>query len=153
MAGRFGSAEGRCGFTLVELLIVISVIMILAAILVLTWPAVEERIVKVHCQTNLYKCQKILAEYGANNYGYLPPMSGSNHMGVIEYPSSERNYVVEELKSYGASAEVFTCPASPIYGDENSYKWYCWTAADDREIDPTWVYTSARLFCAGGRKG
>jgi len=122
--------EGRCGrgggFTLVELLIVISVVLILASIMVKVWPDVEERIVKLHCLTNLTKVHKILFEYGANNYGYLPPMCGSNGMGTIYFPKTPRHYVVEELKEYGATAAIFTCPASPAYDDDSSYSWRSW---------------------------
>ena len=120
--------EGRCGFTLIELLIVLAVILILASIMVMTWPAVRERIVRMHCQTNLSKAQKIFMEYGANNYGYLPPISasGDSSGSQISYPNPDRHYVVEELKEYGAGADIFTCPASPYYEDTESLCWRSW---------------------------
>ncbi|NIA21655.1 MAG: hypothetical protein GWP05_06755 [Anaerolineaceae bacterium] len=125
-----------------ELLIVMAVILILAAIMVKSWPDIKERIVRLHCQTNLSKAQKIFIEYGANNSGYLPPVTGSGTNGWSTFyglgSSSENrpNCVVLELKEYGASADIFTCPAWTSYGDPDYYvnkgwedpRKYTWTA-------------------------
>jgi type II secretory pathway pseudopilin PulG len=121
---RCGTATKRRGaFTVIELLIVVTIIIILAVMLVATWPMVRERIVELHCRTNLSKCHKVMCEYGANNNGFLPPVTGSGSNGWNNFTkggSGSMNYVVMELKDYGASADIFMCPAWPSYDDENS---------------------------------
>ena len=133
--------------------------MVLAAMMVLTWPAVRDRVLKMHCQTNLYKCQKILFEYGANYGGYLPPMSGSNPMGSIrEYttpgiPEQDQPHgVAKVLKSFGAGAEEFTCPASPVYGDTSHYMWDSWRWRGVRNVGGNrcmYVWTHGYVFFMG----
>ncbi|HOI56704.1 MAG TPA: hypothetical protein PLP01_15750 [Phycisphaerae bacterium] len=117
------SAGRREAFTVIELLIVVTIIIILAVMLVATWPMVRERMVELHCRTNLSKCHKIMCEYGANNNGFLPPATASGTNGWTNFSkggSGSKNYVVVELKDYGASADIFMCPALPSYDDEDS---------------------------------
>jgi type II secretory pathway pseudopilin PulG len=117
----------RRAFTVIELLIVVAIIITLAVLLVATWPLVRERMTRLRCQVNLAKCHRVMTEYGANNNGYLPPMSGANGMGMIQYQGIPRHYVVEELKEYGASAAIFTCPATDDYDNPKSAAWNSWT--------------------------
>jgi len=129
MVSRPGSGDRRSGFTLVELLIVMAVILVLAGIMVQTWPAIRERIIKLHCQTNLSKAQKIFMEYGANNVGYLPPATGSGTNGwshFEKFKGNDLHYVIMELRDYGAGPDIFNCPAWEDYGDEDNYYYTQW---------------------------
>jgi type II secretory pathway pseudopilin PulG len=129
--GRGTDAGRRAGFTVIELLIVVAIIITLAVLLVATWPLVQERMVRLRCQNNLSKCHKVMCEYGANNNGFLPPVSGSASVGggvtgwssIGKGGSGNKNYVALELKDYGGSADIFMCPAWTEYDNENhSYR-------------------------------
>ncbi|NLX58983.1 MAG: type II secretion system protein [Phycisphaerae bacterium] len=118
-----GRCPARRAFTVIELLIVVSIIITLAVMLVATWPMVKERMVLLHCRTNLSKCHKIMCEYGANNSGFLPSVTGSSSNSWNNFykgGKGSKNYVVEELKDYGASADIFMCPAWVDYDNPNS---------------------------------
>ncbi len=140
------SARRREAFTVIELLIVVTIIIILAVMLVATWPMVKERMVELHCRTNLSKCHKIMCEYGANNSGFLPSVTGSSTNSWNNFfkgGTGDKNYVVVELKEYGASADIFMCPAEVNYDDPDTSNRRGW------ENPTSHVYTAGYVMFIG----
>ncbi len=108
-------------FTLVELLLVISIIAILIMIFLPMYSGIRTTITRMHCAMNLANCQKIILQYASNNNSFLPNFGSTNRIdfGIFEDFTSTRSQfpMVDELKRYGASASIFTCPASPAWQD------------------------------------
>jgi len=71
------SAPPRNGFSLVELLIVIAIIVILIALAVPTVSGVLEKSRAVHGMSNMRQVSAGILNYVADNDGFLPPLYGS----------------------------------------------------------------------------
>jgi competence protein ComGC len=108
-------------FTLVELLIVITIITILIMIFIPIYTGTKAGIDRMHCALNLSNCHKIIIQYASNNNSCLPNFSGGYFSGLDagileDYSVTSTQFpMVNELKRYGANASIFTCPATPAW--------------------------------------
>ena len=78
--------EKRRSFTLIELLIVISIIAILAALLLPALGKARETALGIKCVGNMKQIGQYMAMYVNDNSDYFP--LGDNHGGVIDVTKS-----------------------------------------------------------------
>ena len=86
------------GFTLVELLIVVAIVAVIAAILFPVFATVRERGRRTVCQSNLKQLALAMQQYVQDNNGAYP---------------SEFNQWAEASYPYLKNADVFRCPDHP----------------------------------------
>jgi len=92
------------GFTLVELLVVIGIIVILIAILLPVLNKVKQHALQVKCQANLSQIGKAMTMY-TQQYGYFPGASLICDLGLAEC------WPVRLRKFLNGNQQVFYCPA------------------------------------------
>ena len=96
----------RSLFTLVELLVVISIIALLAAMLLPVLAKAKSKANEAVCRSNLKQVGLGLMMY-ADDHAMLPPGTGSNYRNNYRY---EHRLHYER---YVTAAEVFVCPVNP----------------------------------------
>jgi prepilin-type N-terminal cleavage/methylation domain-containing protein len=104
---RVNRRKGRA-FTLIELMVVITIIGVLAALLFPTFGMVREKARRVSCLSNLKQFSIAIMAYAAENNGWLPPPVDPKPewIGV-----SMRN----SLMNYGMTRAQFYCPSLTDY--------------------------------------
>lgn len=70
-------ARGACGFTLIETLVVVSIIMILAAVLLPVYETVNKRAEATHCLANIRSLAMAVGAYAEDNDDRLVPARSS----------------------------------------------------------------------------
>lgn len=95
-----GNTRQSTGFTIVELLIVIVVIAILAAIVIVAYNGIKTRAIETSMQSDLRNVTK-LAETKSTQTGALPAT-----LAATGFPSTSDNIVEYELRPYGYCAAV-----------------------------------------------
>ncbi len=110
------------GFTLVELLVVILIILVLAAILVPTISRMRDRASASGCASNMRQCVAMATMFTAENNGRLPRLHVYNQQMASEFrkeplPAEERiinnksaNFWPDLLTTYAEGASMFSCP-------------------------------------------
>lgn len=100
----------RMGFTLVEMLLVVSIIVVLIAMLLPSLQAAREAAKRTLCATNLGQCGTALVNYGLDNSAFLPsPPDASTQAHLIRRTQS--NYDLRTLmKKYVGGFGIWTCP-------------------------------------------
>lgn len=121
-ASRGGELASRSGFTLVELLVVITIIIVLLSVMVPSLNQVKEMALMASCQTGQRQLAIGYTAYASANRGKI--MRGEPHAW---YPDS---FVLNgagydpikkgALYPYAPDVDVFQCPADPS-GNERSY--------------------------------
>ena len=96
-------------FTLVELLVVIAVIIVLAALILPALSHAKEKAKRAFCQNNLRQLDLALTIY-SNENGLYPPCSSIFHV-----PGSVSLWNGRLLQDLGNNVDVFYCPAFPAY--------------------------------------
>lgn len=133
----------RKGFSLVELLVVVAIIGLLAALLVPTAARVAHRFKLMICRSNLRSIHHVLMLYADMNNGMLPafhPYYGAS----IFHPARQREPYdvtmsdVVQLKRLGATADMMFCPFDPAY---RSGSW-CWNTWSTRQYTASLGYAA-----------
>ena len=118
-------------FTLIELLIVIAIIAILAALLLPALNKARDTAKFTVCSSNLKQCATTLFCYSSDDSaGYFPPDSMTQYSG--NWPSGNiASYSLSYLDSYVPGGKCFYCPAATDYESAHLIKWptlinYCY---------------------------
>lgn len=110
------------GFSLVELLVVVAVLAILAALLLAALPGVRERGVRSVCRGNLRQFSLAIHLYGADNRDLLP--DGRNPVRTAIYLPLVHTNVARALAAYGGSSNILDCPnVRPMLVASNEWRW------------------------------
>jgi len=116
---QFCKHEQSSGFTLVELLVVIAVVAIIAAILFPVFARVREKARQITCLSNLRQLTLAFAEYTDDNDGVLPGAIdvGNGGAGVSggwmfldATADTKFNPAAGSLYPYVKNAQVYVCP-------------------------------------------
>ncbi|HKW30920.1 MAG TPA: O-antigen ligase family protein [Verrucomicrobiae bacterium] len=97
------------GFTLVELLTVIAIIAILAAILLPTLSAAKERALTTRCQSNIRQIGLGMNMFADENKGLYPESGGLIPWGQID-PQTQRHSWMQQILSFTQNTNVYRCP-------------------------------------------
>jgi len=148
-------AARRRAFTLVELLVVISIIAILIGLLLPAVNAARESGRKTKCTNQLYQLGMGVIQQ-ANAGGYLPgfrnavPTTSGTYFAwpVLVLPFIEKNDVYTALLNGGAgstSIDAFVCPSAPLDGASGAlltYSGNAGSASNNRRADGVMLDTS-----------
>jgi prepilin-type N-terminal cleavage/methylation domain len=135
------------GFTLVELLVVITIISILAAILFPVFARVRENARRSSCVSNLKQLALGLMMYAQDNDGGLPAYSTPRADGTAN-PTWAKLYL--PTIDYVKSDQMYRCPSAPtyafpsshIYGAQYGYTWANGTATNWAGLKANYAGTS-----------
>ena len=114
-------SNGNRGFTLVELLVVIVIIAILAALLMPALGGVREKASRVKCANNLRQCGVALFAYAGEHNGELPNPTSRAYPDY--FGSTPQDSLVSLLQGYVTDFRIWGCPsinAVPINDPTNS---------------------------------
>lgn len=104
-------------FTLIELLIVIAIIAVLAAMLLPALNAAREKARAIRCTSNLKSCGLAYSAYSHDNAGMMPVMHSGVAFPWVSFFGSFDNSIVRAVKqttlvgSY--YSKIATCPGAP----------------------------------------
>jgi prepilin-type processing-associated H-X9-DG protein len=99
--------KGLEGFTLLELLIVIAIIMLLAAILFPVFARARENARRASCQSNLHQIGLAMTQYVQDNDGRYPTVLGDKDPD----DTTQGTWWPEKIYPYVKNAQVFLCPS------------------------------------------
>ena len=112
----------RTGFTLVEILVVIAIIGVLAALLFGVYSRVREKGRSASCQSNLRQIALAMQQYVGDNDGVFPPI----FVTVDKDTPNSKSYDWDELiNPYIKSRAIFYCPTN--------------------KAESSWVYTGGNV--------
>ena len=102
----------RQGFTLVELMVVIAILVILMAILFPVFAGARHKATRAACTTNLRQLQVAMRQYCSDHDGRFP-------LQVNTDGETPRRWV-NAIYGYGNSKTIYACPAIPVFVDPES---------------------------------
>jgi len=106
------------GFTLVELLVSISIIGLLIAIALPALSKARHQAQKIQCGSNQHQLGVAIENYAVNNKDYLPrgPPDNAFATGIIANPTV--NHGVLYSQNYIGSLDAFFCPTATFYSKD-----------------------------------
>ena len=113
--GNYKKAIGLYGFTLVEILVVIAILLVLSGLLLTVYARAREPARSTACANNLRQLHLAASMYAADYNGYLPPFNNRLGRGTagIQWPEQSA-FLVECLRTYAKSQEIWFCPSDPL---------------------------------------
>jgi prepilin-type N-terminal cleavage/methylation domain-containing protein len=129
----------RRGFTLVELLVVVGVIVILIALLLPALQKARDQANVIACQSNLRQTYMGIVMYANDNRQWIPYPNAcaggveNNLIGPAPFnptwptgPSYIQNFLTGLYPRYVASTRIWLCPAWQYYPDQHWQDQYQW---------------------------
>ncbi len=135
---KYKSVKNLAGFTLLELIVVMSVLAILASLVMVTYPSAQERARDTQRISDLRQYQTLLEVYANNNDGNYPS-SGTNLANMCSSGTLQSNL----------------CPTPPqalgnyVYS-YNSGSYYIYVELEQKSDAGNTVY---QFFCSNGNSG
>ncbi len=124
--------RNRDGFTLVELMVVMGIIMILAAMLLPAFGKAREKAHRAVCVSNLKQILIGLSLYADENNGRYPPIaSGASGNLIVNGESVYPEYI--------SDLNVFGCPSSIFFEEDVSF-------TRDGKPDPACLTSSSYIY-------
>lgn len=112
----------RVGFSLVELLVVVAVLALLAALLLAVLPGVRERGRRSVCRGNLRQFALAIHLYGTDHRDLLP--EGRHPARTAIYLPLVHTNTARALASYAGSSNILDCPnVRPMLVGSNAWRW------------------------------
>lgn len=104
--------KNKSGFTIVELLVVITIIAILASIVVVTYRGTQGRARDDRRKTDIHNITKALELYYSDNNAYPLSTGTASALGSMWYSSGDTSWTVFSSTLTGAGA-ISTVPSDP----------------------------------------
>jgi prepilin-type N-terminal cleavage/methylation domain-containing protein len=105
----------RNAFTLIEMLVVIAIIAILAALLLPALSAAKQRAWTTRCVSNLRQIGIGMRMFADDNNELYPESGGDIHWGAVDVAppdGSGKASWMEQIVSYMANTNIYSCPAN-----------------------------------------
>jgi prepilin-type N-terminal cleavage/methylation domain-containing protein/prepilin-type processing-associated H-X9-DG protein len=109
---RFGAPGGRVGFTLIEMLVVVSIIGVLASLVFPAFARAREAARKVRCLSNIRQVTLAVTMYAAD-YDDRLPLSAYRPAGGVGQPAADSPIWPAYVAPYLHNEDVFYCPDCP----------------------------------------
>jgi prepilin-type processing-associated H-X9-DG protein len=111
--------NGKQGFTIMELIVTVNVVVILALLIVPVISRRKEEARRIHCASNLRQIGRALAVYANDYHGLLPDCTTNNpDFDGSDWPWDLHRNLVDNLQSKGLARDSFYCPSNPGMNDE-----------------------------------
>ena len=134
----------RCGFTLLELLVVVAIIAILAAILFPVFSRARENARRSSCQSNLKQIGLGLYQY-LQDYDEIMPRSYYGTSSGADKTTSPKYKWMDAIYPYVKSEQIFVCPS-----ETNASYRYSGNLAAGEESDDYGSYGQNGAYSATG---
>lgn len=109
-------------FTLVELLVVVTIISILAALLLPVLKSARDEAKKAVCLSNMWQWGIAVLMYTQDYDGYLPvPFYDYTEYSGSNYPNAISGWMRDELLTYGLTRQLFYCPVCQWDNDDDHW--------------------------------
>ena len=103
----------RSAFTLIELLLVIAIIAILAAMLLPALASAKQRAWTIACKSNLHQISLGFIMFADDNNGRFPQSGGSIPWNAA-FPDAPTNAWMQQIATYTQSTNVYRCPSNKL---------------------------------------
>lgn len=118
-------------FTLIELLIVISIIAILAALLLPALNKAREKAREISCVNNL-KQVMLSEQFYASDYNDQMPLIVTGQWGILYWPE------ILSTNRYVRNTKIYNCPSNQTKPSPNWNVYGMWRAGNSGYGDKTW---------------